>query len=102
MRTLLMAFSLLAATPEVVRADPPKQTAASSIANIEIEGLDCAACTVAIRIALKKVSGVRDAKVIYEEKRATVEYDPAKVTPRDLVDAVAKLGYKASLSPQKS
>ncbi len=66
---------------------------------LDIAGMDCAACTAAIRIALKKVNGVREAKVSFGEKRATVEYESAKVTTQQLVDAVNKLGYRASLPP---
>lgn len=102
MRTVVMLVSLLVVAPAVASADPPKQVAASTTASIQIEGMDCAACTVAIRVALKKLSGVKEAKVIFDEKRATVDYDPAKITPQQLVDAVVKLGYKATLAPKRS
>ena len=53
--------------------------------------------TTAIRIALRKLDGVKDAKVSFADKQAVVEYAPSKVTPERLADAVNKLGYKASL-----
>ena len=75
------------------------QTAATATATvaIPIEGMDCPACAAAIRIALKKLDGVKDAKVSYEAKQAVVEYAPDKVTPEQLAAAVNRLGYKASL-----
>ncbi len=69
---------------------------------IHIEGMDCPACTTAIRIALKKLDGVKDAKVSFTDKQAVVEYAPTKVTPERLADAVNKLGYKASLPAKGS
>jgi mercuric ion transport protein len=79
------------------RAAATSAPASTRLVTINIAGMDCAACTTAIRIAIEKVDGVKAAKVGFEEKCAVVEYDPAKVTPQVLVDAVAKLGYPASL-----
>ncbi len=77
------------------RAQTP--AVASRTAALHIEGMDCPACTTAIRIALKKLDGVQDARVSYANKEAVVEYAPGKVTPQQLADAVNQLGYKASL-----
>ena len=76
--------------------------ATSQTVAIHIEGMDCPACTVAIRIALKKLDGVKDAKVSFADKQAVVEYAPDRVTPEQLADAVNKLGYKASLPAKGS
>lgn len=75
--------------------------ASSRSVTLNIAGMDCAACTTAIRIAIEKVDGVKAAKVSFDEKHAVVEYDPAKVTPQVIVDAVSKLGYPASLPSQQ-
>jgi copper chaperone CopZ len=48
-------------------------------------------------VALTKLEGVSEAKVSYSDKRATVGYEPAKVTPAQLVGAVKGLGYEATL-----
>lgn len=42
--------------------------------------------------------GVQGAKVDVARKSATVDYEPARVTPRQMVDAVNRLAYAASLS----
>lgn len=60
--------------------------------------MTCPSCKVAVRFALTKLDGVKDAKVDVAKKSATVDYDPAKVTPKQLVDAVNRLGYEASIS----
>ncbi len=48
------------------------------------------------------LDGVRDAKADRKAKSAWVQYDPAKVTPQKLVDAInKKTNYKASLQQKK-
>jgi Cu+-exporting ATPase len=48
-------------------------------------------------MALSKLDGVKDASVDVARKLATVRYDPTRVTPQQMVDAVNRLGYQASL-----
>lgn len=66
--------------------------------DLHIEGMDCPACATSVRIALKKLDGVRDATVSYAEKRARVQYEADKVAPPQLVGAVTRLGYQATLA----
>jgi copper chaperone CopZ len=54
-----------------------------------------------VRTALSKLDGVKHASVDLAGKSATVDYDPSRVTPQQMVDAVNRLGYEASL-PVKS
>lgn len=76
----------------------PTQTApVVSSVTLTVEGMTCASCSVAVRTALKRLDGVRDARVSVEEKRAVVDYEPARVTPQQMIDAVNRLGYRASL-----
>jgi Cu+-exporting ATPase len=67
-----------------------------------VEGMTCASCTLSVRTALEKLDGVKEAKVSRPERQAVVVYDPAKVSPQQLVDAVNRLGYKASLRPERA
>jgi mercuric transport protein len=78
-----------------------KTTRTQTIA-LSVEGMTCAACSVTVRAALKKLDGVKDAKVTVSDKRVVVEYEPEKVTPQQMVDAVNKLGYQASLPAARS
>jgi mercuric transport protein len=67
-------------------------------ATLDIQGMTCGACTASVRIVLKKLDGVSEAKVSFEEKKAVVAYDPAKITPQKMADAInAKLPYKAKV-----
>jgi copper chaperone CopZ len=53
---------------------------------------------VAVRTVLKRLDGVKEEKVNLSEKNAVVEYEPAKVKPQQMVDAVNRLGYQANLA----
>jgi Cu+-exporting ATPase len=63
---------------------------------LPIEGMTCATCASRIERKLNTLDGVT-ATVNYATEKASVEYDPAHVTPVALVDAVAQVGYSARL-----
>ncbi len=89
----------LAATPftaSSARADGPDLARTATVV-LHVEGMTCPSCKVAVRTALSRLDGVKDAKVDVAAKSATVALDPARVTPAQLADAVNRLGYKASL-----
>ncbi len=74
---------------------------ASASVSLHVEGMTCPSCKVAVRTALSRLDGVKDAKVDVARQSATVEYDPGRVTPQRLVDAVNRLGYRASLPAKR-
>ncbi len=80
---LLFASSLVLAGPAQVE--------------LTISGMHCESCATGIRAMLHRTDGVLKAEVSYEERRATVEYDPAKTSPEKIVAAIEKLGYKAKV-----
>ena len=63
----------------------------------KIEGMTCGGCVIGVRQVLKRLPGVSKADVTYEESRAVVIYDPAKVTVEQMAAAIATLGYKATV-----
>ena len=63
---------------------------------LPIDGMSCAACAARIERTLNRLDGVQ-ASVNYATERAAVEYDPARLTPSSLVEAVAGIGYEARL-----
>jgi Cu+-exporting ATPase len=63
---------------------------------LPIEGMTCASCASRIERKLNKLEGV-SASVNYATEKATVEFDPARVSPAALVDAVEQVGYSARL-----
>lgn len=64
---------------------------------IPVEGMTCGGCAASVQQALAKREGVTSVEVSFEKKRAIVKYDPAKVTPEQLADAINQIGFKAKL-----
>ncbi len=66
----------------------------------KIRGMHCASCVTLIERALKKVDGVSQANVNLATTKATVIYDPQKVTDEHLSSAVASAGYQAMINEE--
>ncbi len=58
-----------------------------------IEGMHCASCAATIEKAFRKRAGVESAVVNYATETATVSFDEGKVQPKDLSQAIEKLGF---------
>lgn len=69
---------------------------ADKIAVIEVEGMTCPLCTVAIKRSLKKTPGVLKAKVKLNTRKATVRFKDDLNTTR-LLEAIEKAGYKGEI-----
>jgi len=67
-----------------------------STAELPITGMTCASCANRIERTLNKLDGVT-ATVNYATEKARVEFDPAAVSPEELVGAVEAAGYRAVL-----
>jgi copper chaperone CopZ len=61
---------------------------------IKIEGMHCHKCEAAIRKALAANPGVHEVEVDFPSRQASVLFDPAAVSVRELTQAVASAGYK--------
>lgn len=92
MRRLALVSMILLAAVSLAAADQQPTTV-----TLTISGMHCEGCASGITAMLKRTDGVLKADVSYEEKRAVVEYDAAKTSPASIVQAVEKLGYKASV-----
>ena len=64
---------------------------------IPVEGIWCVACEIPVRHALKRIDGVASVQLSGAGKMATVDYDPAKTNPAQLVAAINSTGYQAVL-----
>lgn len=60
---------------------------------LEIDGMSCDHCVRAVTTALRALPGVQVEEVAIG--RATVDYDPARATPEQVMEAVADEGYEA-------
>lgn len=68
--------------------------------SFSINGMHCASCVNLLERALKKVDGVSQANVNLATAKATVTYDPQKVTDEHLSSAVANVGYQAMINKE--
>ncbi|MTI96132.1 MAG: copper-translocating P-type ATPase [Firmicutes bacterium] len=64
---------------------------------LDIQGMTCAACANRVEKALQKREGIFSASVNLATEQATIEFDPAQVSVRDLIDTVSVAGYEASI-----
>ena len=80
---LLMSFNITAAETKTIVLDVP--------------GMTCKFCPITIRKALKKVSGVIEAKSTFDNKTATVTFDPDKTNVETLIKTTANAGYRSTL-----
>jgi Cu+-exporting ATPase len=60
---------------------------------LQVSGMTCAACAIRIEKGLGKVDGVTEANVNLALERASVQFDPEKVTILDLEKKIEQLGY---------
>ena len=65
-----------------VEEHPPSATLEK--ASVPVVGMHCASCVETIETALNKVEGVAKASVNFASERAHVEYDPQKVSRKEL------------------
>jgi P-type Cu+ transporter len=64
---------------------------------LPVSGMTCAACQSHVQHSLSAVPGVLAANVNLATRSARVEYEPARTTPAQLVEAVREGGYDAEL-----
>lgn len=64
---------------------------------ISIEGMSCTSCASGIKAVLKRTPGVIAAEVSFERREAVVDYDSDKTSREKIVEAVTKLGYRATV-----
>ncbi|MBT4429495.1 MAG: copper-translocating P-type ATPase [Nitrospinaceae bacterium] len=66
---------------------------------IPVEGMTCAACSARIERRLSALEGVAVANVNLATARASVTYNPEKVTPSGIADRIVQTGFRV---PEKS
>jgi copper chaperone CopZ len=96
---ILAIFSLflLGGTATMAGGDHGKATAHAVVSTFEVNGMTCGGCSSGLRLQVKKLEGVEDVKVSHEENFASVTYDPEKVSTKDILKAIEKMGFKGKL-----
>jgi copper chaperone CopZ len=68
-------------------------TAELARVNFAVQGMTCGGCAASTKMVLKRLDGVEDAGASYAESAAWASYDPARVTPEQMMEAIRELGY---------
>ncbi len=84
------------------KTDAPKAQAEATagptkVVALEVDGMTCNSCEVALKTTLKKLDGVKAVEANYKENRAVVTVNPEKVADEQIVAAISKLGYTAKI-----
>ena len=61
---------------------------------LNIEGMHCTGCSTRLEKVLKNLQGVEIAKVILEEKKATIKYDETKISLENIKESIEDAGFK--------
>lgn len=93
----LIALASFATPGPPLLPEAHAQAATEARANLHIEGMHCASCPVTVRTVLRRLDGVKDVTVSVAEKRARVVYDPGRVTPERMAQAVTDAGYPTTV-----
>ncbi|HEY0737365.1 MAG TPA: cation-translocating P-type ATPase [Herpetosiphonaceae bacterium] len=60
---------------------------------LPIGGMDCTSCAAHIETAVGKLPGVQEAHVLFAAERATITYDPDRVTVDQIAATIGQAGY---------
>ena len=71
-------------------ADRPKQI------DLRIQGMHCASCSARIERTLSGTEGVTKVSVSLADESGRFTYDPEKISPEGIMDAVSRLGFSSS------
>ncbi|MFC1903975.1 heavy metal translocating P-type ATPase [Chloroflexota bacterium] len=69
---------------------PPPKT---EKAHINITGMTCTTCAATIEKGLSETTGIEQARVNFASEKASIEYDPSKVSLSKIKDTISNLGY---------
>jgi Cu+-exporting ATPase len=83
----------LIAPPPALRGAAPGGPAAQ--VRLEVHGMSCAACALAIEGRLKQEPGVKDARINFAANTVTVDYLPDRVDLERIRHAINAIGYHA-------
>lgn len=66
---------------------------------IKIDGMDCIMCAGGLQQTLARIPGVQHAEVSFQNKQATLDYDPGLVGPAHLVKEITNARFKVANPP---
>lgn len=98
--TLAFVVAALSLAPHALAENRDEGTAA--VCQLKITGMTCGGCEGAVKMAAKRIDGVKSVSASYRTGSAEVTYDPAKTSPDAIAKAVSeKSGFKAEVVKKK-
>lgn len=70
--------------------------------NLQIQGMHCASCALIIEKKLKKLPEIKEANVNISTEKGSFVFDESKISEKDVIENIKKIGYKASLISEKT
>ena len=61
----------------------------------KITDMDCVACTISIDGDLEDTGLVKSSKTNYAKAQTEVEFDPEKISEKEILEVIRKTGYTA-------
>ena len=71
--------------------------AAQQTVTLSVPGMTCSACPITVKTALKRVDGVRQVDVSFEQREARVTFEDTQTSVTELTEATANAGYPSTL-----
>ena len=68
---------------------------------LKITGMSCEGCASHIHTALSKIEGVISDEVKYPGDIETIKYDASKISDKEIITVIEKIGYKAEVIKSK-
>nr|WP_330389985.1 heavy metal-associated domain-containing protein [Tepidibacter formicigenes] len=65
--------------------------------NFNIRGMTCASCSRAVERAVEKLEGIEEVSVNLATEKMEVKYNENYISYEEIIEAVSKAGYKASI-----
>ena len=73
----------------------PLASGPDSTVTFDVAKMTCATCPITVRKAMERVDGVKDVKVSYDDKTASVTFDPTVTTVIEIGRASTDVGFPA-------
>lgn len=93
----LLVFPYLAPHLFAQKGPSPVSSPDAKRVVLQVQNMNCAACSVTVRESLAHLKGVNDVQVTSEPPQAVVNFDATKVTPEQLTEATKNAGYPSSI-----
>jgi copper chaperone CopZ len=94
---LLSGVLGLSGSTVLAQSKPAAAKPATQVATFKVNGMTCAGCGAAVKIAAMRINGVSDVKVNYAKTTANITYDTAKTNPAAIAQVITKkTGFKTT------